>query len=332
MSLQVKSPSFRQVEESLPGPKIGSIVIYPAKGCSDSDSRSLCALAGYIKSLFKHFSPKARSEHVVFTNLKGNIPVVFVDQEIVVCECWRKNFLFYWVDILRAIGRYPSIRIIHLQHEFNQFGGTFTIPFIPLMLAVLRYVFGKKIVITFHEVLSPEQLDKEFIKNTLIPFPQWMARVIFRVYYRVSSMFADVVLVQDELFENTLNRYGVTCPIRIARIGTDITASLPPRVVARRNLNISNAQKVLLFFGALDWRKGLDILLDAFDLLPRGEYRLVIAGGQPPRIRDTPKYKEWHARLIEKAARFASEVMILGFVEEKDMGDIFGASDLIVLP
>lgn len=332
MSSHVNSPPFKQVEASLPGPKIGSIVIYPAKGCSDSEARFLCALAGYSKSLFKHFSPKARSELIVFTNQKGGAPDSFQDQGIVICECWRKNHPFFWIDILKAVGKHPSIRVIHLQHEFNQFGGIATIPFIPLMLAVLRCIFRKRIVITFHEVLSPEQLDKEFIKNTLIPFPQGAARLAFRWYYRVASLFADVVFVQDELFEETLKRYGVTCPIQIARIGTDTTIYLPPKDRARRHLKIPNNQKVLLFFGALDWRKGLDMLLDTFGRLPRGAYRLILAGGQPPRIRDTPKYKAWHARLVEKTARFASEVMMLGFVDEKDIGDIFAASDLVVLP
>lgn len=200
------------------------------------------------------------------------------------------------------------------------------------MLAVLRYIFRKRVAITFHEVLSPEQLDNTFIKNTLIPFPQGVARFLFRWYYRISSSFADVVFVQDELFEETLKRYGVACSIQIARIGTDTTVCLPPKNAARNKLKIAGNQKVLLFFGALDWRKGLDILLDAFGLLPRGEYRLIIAGGQPPRIRDTPEYKAWHARLLEKAGRFAPEAMMLGFVDDKDMCDLFAASDLVVLP
>lgn len=332
MAVHETFPCVQQVKSSPPGPVIGSIVIYPAQGCNDSDARSLCALAGYSKALFKHFSPKARSEHIVFTNFKSHTPDVFRDQGIVICECWRKNNLFYWISILRAIGRHPSIRVIHLQHEFNQFGGVFTVPFIPFMLAILRCILRKHIVITFHEVLSPEQLDKEFIRNTLIPLPSGVARLAFRWYYRIASACADVVFVQDTLFGETLKQYGVTCPIKIAMIGTDTTVYIPPKDVARRHLNISNNQKVLLFFGTLDWRKGLDVLFDAFDLLTRGEYRLILAGGQPARIRDTLKYKTWYAKLVSRIDRFASEIKMLGFVEDKDMGALFAASDLVVLP
>ena len=332
MPSQINLSSLKQVDASLPGPTIGSIVIYPAKGCDDSDARFLSALAGYIKSLFKHFSPQARLEHIVFTNLKSRTPEIFQDQGIVIHECWRKNHPLYWIDILKAISKQPSIRVIHLQHEFNQFGRIFTIPFVPLLLALLRYMFRKRIVITFHEVLSPEQLDNEFLKNTGIPFSPGGARFMFRWYYRITSYFADVIFVQDESFMETMKRYGIVCPIQIARIGTDSTRYLPPKDVARRCLQISIDQKVMLFFGTLDWRKGLDVLLDALALLPRGEYRLIIAGGQPTRIRDTPKYQEWYARIVEKAGRFVSEVLLLGFVDEKKMGDIFASSDLVVLP
>ena len=332
MSKPVNSPSSRKAEACPSGPRVGSIVIYPAMGSSDSDARFLCALAGYSKSLFRHFSPSARLEHIVFTNLKGAAPRVFQDQGMTVSECWRKNHLLYWTDIFRNIRKYPSLRVVHLQHEFNQFGGVLTVPFIPVMLAVLRHVFRKRIAVTFHEVLSPEQLDKEFIKNTLIPFPRGVARVLFRWYYRLTSALADVVFVQDELFENTLKRYGVTTSIQIARIGADTAVVLPPKDAARSNLKIALNRKVLLFFGALDWRKGLDVLFDAFGRLPRGEYLLVIAGGQPPRIRDTPQYIAWHARLLEKAAGFGDEIMMLGFVDDRDISGLFAASDLVVLP
>jgi len=87
----------------------------------------------------------------------------------------------------------------------------------------------------------------------------------------------------------------------------------------------------LLFFGLLDWRKGLHVLIDAFDKLPPDHFRLMIAGGQPVNRKNTREYQAWYSSVAEGIAKQPG-IVNLGFVAEADIPMLFAATDLVVLP
>lgn len=88
-----------------------------------------------------------------------------------------------------------------------------------------------------------------------------------------------------------------------------------PREEARKKLGLQPSQKALLFFGLVREYKGLDILLQACELLPE-EYR-VIAAGENYTDRDF------------KSSRLLWEN---SFIPDNDVGTWFNAADIVVLP
>lgn len=317
--------------ENIDGRDIAAVTIYPAPGQQHAAAKDLSALAAYTRSLLRALPEQERRRQVVLTNIKGEKPVAYADGDIMVHEVWRKgSFAFAW-QVIRFTRRHPSIRIIHLQHEFNQFGSAKTVPLIPLMLWVLRFILGKKIVVTLHEVLGNEMLTPELVKKFCLPVPSRPARILFKYYYRVVCACCDVVLVQHEkIKKRLLEEIGAKAKVEILPIGTETDVVLADRAESRAKYRLGPDEKVLLFFGTIDWRKGLDVLINAFNQL-NGNYRLLIGGGMPVRIKHLPAYQDWY-REIESMISSNPRIEHLGFVDDADMPGLFAASDLVVLP
>lgn len=90
---------------------------------------------------------------------------------------------------------------------------------------------------------------------------------------------------------------------------------------ARSALGIAENLTVILFFGSMFFGKGLDILLDAFDLLPEN-YFLLIASSSTTLNMDMDK-----KRLVGDRKKHLD-----AFIEESEVPTIFSASDIVCMP
>jgi len=97
-----------------------------------------------------------------------------------------------------------------------------------------------------------------------------------------------------------------------------------PREEAERRLGLSAGRRTLLFFGLIREYKGLDILLQAFDLLDE-RYQLVIAG-EPYGSFD--KYR----KLIDDGRSPADVHVFPDYIRDAEVKNYFSAADLTVLP
>ena len=97
-----------------------------------------------------------------------------------------------------------------------------------------------------------------------------------------------------------------------------------PREEAERRLGLPSGRRTLLFFGLIREYKGLDILLQAFDLLD-GRYQLVIAG-EPYGSFD--KYQH----LIDGGRAPADVHVFPDYIRDAEVKNYFSVADLTVLP
>ncbi|MCR5351106.1 MAG: glycosyltransferase [Bacteroidales bacterium] len=97
-----------------------------------------------------------------------------------------------------------------------------------------------------------------------------------------------------------------------------------PREEAERILGLAPGRRTLLFFGLIREYKGLDILLQAFELLD-GRYQLLIAG-EPYGSFD--KYQ----RLIDASRDPGSIHLFPDYIRDDQVKNYFSAADLTVLP
>jgi len=103
----------------------------------------------------------------------------------------------------------------------------------------------------------------------------------------------------------------------------EAAALYPNRPVIRQSMNLGN-EAVILFVGRLIYKKGVDILLEAFARVVQSvPSQLLIAGDGPER-----------AKLQERATRLgiADRVHFVGFQQPKDLPKFYCAADFFVLP
>jgi glycosyltransferase involved in cell wall biosynthesis len=101
------------------------------------------------------------------------------------------------------------------------------------------------------------------------------------------------------------------------------------RSSAREKLNIAASAKVLLFFGYIREYKGLDLLLDAFDIAREKVDDLILIVAGKPHTEELLQRYQRQIVLMEHAQHvfFRPE-----FIPKEDVDDYFKASDALAMP
>ena len=98
-----------------------------------------------------------------------------------------------------------------------------------------------------------------------------------------------------------------------------------PREKAEAKLGLKHGKRNILFFGLIREYKGLDILLEAFGMLPGEDYQLIIAG-EPYGSFD--KYQ----KIIDNLSGKERISLSLKYIKDSEVSDYFSAADVAVLP
>lgn len=288
------------------------------------------SLGWYTNHLLEKLPLKTKQKIVVLSDIKSK-DSKFKKNDILVNECWKRGSIFFWLDIINHLKKFPDLKTIHFQHEFNQFGGLITIPFSLLLYFYLKKFLKKNILITIHGVISLKIIDANFTKVNNLPLPPFLVKMFFSFFYKTAGSIADRFIVTEEKFKNVLiNEYHYKKPIDVINIGVEQKKVTITKAEARKELKINQNKKVVLYFGFLAGYKGLDLLVDAFSSL-KGDYVLIIAGGKPARVEKDKKYSLWFDKLQEKCNN-DTRITMTGFLSDDRIESYFVASDLCVLP
>ncbi|WP_239313008.1 MULTISPECIES: glycosyltransferase [unclassified Frankia] len=206
--------------------------------------------------------------------------------------------------------------IIHLQHELFLYGGAAALPSLVTALSARRR--GRPaVVVTMHQVVSPQDVTAEYTRMHRVAVPAAVARGGLAGLQRVVSGLADAVVVHERAFTDVVPS-AVLIPHGIEDLVT------PDRGASRLALGLDGRLTVLCF-GFVAPYKGLELACEAA-VLAGGTVQLVVAGGDHPRMTGTHSYAD---ALRE---RFADKVRFVGYVPEEQVGHWFGAADLALLP
>ena len=220
-----------------------------------------------------------------------------------------------------------KLDIVHIQHEVNTFGPFYTNLLFPILLTMLK-LKGIRVVVTLHSVIEIRET-----RSVLSPIQSGLIRrLVLPFFFRVTGWLVSTLVVHDEVFRKQL-----TDSFRIAR---DKIVVIPHGVSSQKSSNSEAAlstysnkfrgKHVVLFFGFLSPRKGVEFLLEAFKkvIAKHPDCVLVIAGEAPH------YYKEYKQRL-ETLTLFLSlgeKVVFTGFIPDIVANLLFSISDIVVFP
>jgi glycosyltransferase involved in cell wall biosynthesis len=206
--------------------------------------------------------------------------------------------------IAKAVANGEKVCHLHLFHGELQ----------ELALVVFSKLCGRKLIITVHDVesFSPVAISR---------------KVIARIY-----RLADRFVVHNQVCKRELvEKLGVV-PARIEVVPSgnymnEAREGSNP-VQARRELGVTERNRVVLFFGQIKEVKGLDILIEAIPEVARyiPEVTLLIAGR--PWRDDFSSYE----RLIDNLGIRDRCVLHIRYIPNEELGLYFAAADVVVLP
>ncbi|MEN9997399.1 MAG: hypothetical protein RI922_389 [Bacteroidota bacterium] len=164
--------------------------------------------------------------------------------------------------------------------------------------------------------------NKIAIIHNLIPheprlFDKWLIRYFLKKY--------NGFVVMSDAVRNDLLQFNPNAKfIQMNHPWYDHFGEKLDRSMACQQLGIDESKKTLLFFGLIRDYKGLDILIDAFDLLD-DSYQLIIVGEVYSKL-------DYYEQKINDSNKKNQLLFINQYVKDKDVNLYFSAADLCVLP
>ncbi len=224
-----------------------------------------------------------------------------------------KNIIrFYSIQLWYIISHKP--RVVHFQW-LDRF-----IIIDRIFMPGLARLRGHKVVLTVHNINAGKRDNRDHWFNRL------SLRILYKIAHRliVHTSQSKIELLQEfPISESkvTIIRHGMNN--RVSR--KDITTTQ-----SRTDLNIGSAEKVVLFFGNIDYYKGVDLLIESLDFLPkefRNDFRLLIAGNSK-----SAGYTNSILEMIEKSNLKTKILSRISHIPDDEVEQYFMAADCIVLP
>lgn len=163
-------------------------------------------------------------------------------------------------------------------------------------------------------------------------------RALQRLYWPLPYRFLDCTVVSSSVMRESLREIGVAGRIDVIPNGTDMEAfrpaSGPEKRKLRAELGFPMDGPVVLFVGSISPRKGVDVLLEAWDAIGRRhpDAHLALVGPRHDEIRPDEPVDDFFAELEATLERTpaSDRVTFTGAVD--DVADYYRAADLFVFP
>lgn len=171
-------------------------------------------------------------------------------------------------------------------------------------------------LVTPHGMLVPELVRR---KN------YWMKQAWIALVERRNLERAAMIHATSHLEAADLRRFGFRLPeIAVVPNGADAPTRLSPSDRVSPDIRAALSRRpVLLFLGRLNWKKGLDRLIQALARIP--EATLVVAGNDEEGY--LPQLQQ-----LARACHVADRVTFVGAVDGPDKSALLGEADVFVLP
>jgi D-inositol-3-phosphate glycosyltransferase len=184
-------------------------------------------------------------------------------------------------------------------------------------------LLGKRLVFTAHNVDDRARDGKT---------PTIPDRVSLTMLYRI----VDHILVHTGLMKRTLVEQFRVPEWKVTVVPYGINDVVSPsnvtRSAAKKLRGFTPDEKILLFFGNIAPYKGLEDLVAALAALVQDDDRVTLLIAGAPKDRGCESYWRSIERLIDHLAVSGHVRKEIKYVADDEIGDIFRASDVLVLP
>ena len=273
---------------------------------------------------------------VGIANLDQDAPPLERNSSLSVLRVWRLNSLSYPFRILKTCLRLKP-KVVHVNHEYMMYGKPFFGAFMPLLLFLLK-ITRRPTVMTLHSVVPHESVWNGFFRRygsqRLAPFKT----LFFLAWTRLTLRLSSHVIVHSQASKSILSDQYSYPARNISVIGHGIEPSITMSRIAAKELLGFGGRKVVLNFGYIHEKKGIEHLIRAMGPVTEAhpDVLLVVAGG--PHVSHAARPNEFH-EYLEKLSRVVKEVHVehnvvlrAEYVPNDILPIYFSSADIVVLP
>lgn len=291
--------------------------------------------SNYAQFLAESFQAELedRVEMVYYTSrnekaVESNIPPGKVK------HVWSSNVLYPFQIFREALHDRPHM--VHVQHEFTMYGGLMTTVVFPFLILLLRLA-RMKVVLTVHLIVPLRLVNGDFLKTFQFQQSKLLATVAklgLTAFYRIVASLASGIIVHANCLGSILvSDYNINeSKVFVIPVGVSERVNNSSRQGRWRDF-LKN-RNVILFFGLLTERKGIEYLIEAFEDIAKihPHWVLVLAG----KCGDIYGWK--HASYGGQLKNMINEkklmqhVILTGFISEEEIHELYDISEIVVLP
>jgi glycosyltransferase involved in cell wall biosynthesis len=273
---------------------------------------------------------------VGIANLDQEAPPVEQNSKFNVLRVWKLNSLSYPFRILKTCLRLKP-KVVHVNHEYMMYGKPFYGTFMSILLLLLK-IARRPTVMTLHSVVPHESVWNGFFRRYGSQRLAPLKTLFFLAWTRVTLRLSTHIIVHSQASKSILSsQYGY--PARnISVIGHGIEPSITMSRLAAKELLGIDRRKVVLNFGYIHEKKGIEHLIRAMGEVMRAhpDSLLVIAGGPHVSHATRPnEFREYVDKLTSAVREVHAENNVLlraEYIPDDLLPMYFSAADVIALP
>jgi glycosyltransferase involved in cell wall biosynthesis len=214
--------------------------------------------------------------------------------------------------------------LLHVQHEFNLYGGLAQGAWLIAGLIGMRRR-GAPILTTVHGVVDPMEVSQEFLRRNSLPSSVRMVRMGFRAAYRAVAASSDILIVHHDHFRRVLiDSYQIPeRKVRTIRPGANLS------IAAEGDENTRGHEVLVL--GFLTGYKLPEVVIEVAEsaALPGTTFRFCV--GKNPRLNDRA-YAARYADLERRVVELENRAEWSGYIPDEDLAAAFSRAAVLVLP
>ena len=294
-------------------PRVGTLRGRDTVGVADYTKQTLISLPKHLNIL------------VLAEKLKDE-PIISTENNIQIIRCWQRNHPLSLLSIFFHIIKSPRNKIL-FEFEMAMLGNPWMNLFFVKLLLLLK-IFQKNVTVVLHQVVLDFNEISGHIgqkKNSQVNI---LLNLFAKIFYRLVVLFSYKIIIFEQFLKDRLDKNNPKITV--------IPHGVETKINKNNKIFKNNDDFIVTIFGYLAWYKGTDWIVDAFasyfDHHPKSKFKLIVAGGPNPNHLDKPYYQEYLSKINSTASKHSHHIQITGFVDEKDIGNYYQKSDLILLP
>jgi len=238
------------------------------------------------------------------------------------------SFLYPFQIFKKA--RSDNVNVVHIQWELNVFGSFYSSLLLPLLLLFLR-ILKIKSVVTVHSVIPRSYFGLE-LPGFTIPFGMTIfVESLFVFLYKIIALLSNAIIVHGEFLKKRLCVDYKLKPEKVFAMPYGVSSATFPLPSSRKyGAHFLENSEIILAIGTVSPRKGLDVLIKAFEMLSpeHPSWTLVISGRVPT------YYESYYLRLKKLSSNLAKQnrVIFLGEFNLSDVNRLLEISKVVVFP